>query len=99
MRVGRYYGIVGENLGFKPVEEPLVVSDAVAYEIERRLDRLVRWRIMAKRVGYGYTGPINFDRRRTGNGLVAFGVGPEDVLKLLARCERAAARQGSRAWW
>ena len=67
---------VGEHLGFKPVEEPLVVSDAVAYEIERRLDRLVRWRIRAKRARYGYTGPINFDRRRTGNGLVAFGVGP-----------------------
>ena len=37
VRVGRYYGIVGKKLGFKPVEEPLVVGDAVAYEIERRL--------------------------------------------------------------
>jgi hypothetical protein len=36
-RVGRYYGYVGRNLGFKPDEEDRVVSDAVAYELERRL--------------------------------------------------------------
>ncbi len=94
--VGRYYGYVGRKLGFKPVEDDRVVSDAVAYELERRLARLVRWRIMAKRARYGHSGPIAFDRRRLGNGVQAFGIRPRDLPKLLARCERAAARREAR---
>ncbi len=94
--VGRYFGHMGGALGFKPKERDIVVDDAVAYELERRLERLVRWRIVAKRRRYGRTGPITFDRRRRGNGVLAFGVRPEDVPKLLARCERAVARKARR---
>jgi hypothetical protein len=91
-QVGRYYGYVG----FKPQEATLVVSDAVAYELELRLSRLVRWRIQAKRAKYGHKGPIDFDRRRMGNGVQALGVRPADVPKLLERCVRAAMRRQAR---
>jgi hypothetical protein len=69
------------------------VSDAVAYELELRLARLVRWRIVSKRARFGHTGPIAFDRRRIGSGVRAFRVRREQVPKLLARCEQAAARR------
>jgi hypothetical protein len=92
-RVGRYFNYVGRSVGFKPDEDDIVVTDAVAYELERRLERIVRWRIRAKRARYGHSGPITFDLRRAGNGLQAFGVRREHVPKLLARCELAAARK------
>jgi hypothetical protein len=94
--VGRYFGYVGSGLGFKPDERETVVTDAVAYELEQRLARLVRWRIMAKAAKYGRTGPITFDQRRKGNGVQAFNVRREDVPKLLARCELAAARKAAK---
>ena len=95
--VGRYYNYIGKTVGFEPDLSEMVVSHAVAYELERRLERLVRWRILAKRARYGNnTGPITFDLRRSGNGVQAFGVKREEVPKLLARCELAAARKEAR---
>jgi hypothetical protein len=94
--VGRYFNYVGKTVGFKPDESTIVVNDAVAYELERRLERLVRWKIMAKRARYGHSGPITFDLRRAGNGVSAFGVRRDQVPTLLFRCEAAAARKAAK---
>jgi hypothetical protein len=91
--VGRYFNYVGRSVGFVPDLDEIVVPHAIAYELERRLERLVRSRILAKAARYGRTGPFTFDLRRAGNGLQAFGVKREQVPKLLARCEQAAARK------
>ena len=91
--VGRYFGYVGRPVGFVPDLDEIVVPHAIAYELERRLERLVRWRIRAKAARYGRTGPITFDLRRAGNGLQVFELKREEVPKLLARCEQAAARK------
>lgn len=96
LRVGRYYGHVGSRQGFKPVTEEVIVNHALAFELEKRLARLVRWRLLAKRRRYGLTGPLRFDLRRSGNGVTALGVRPEDIARLMAWCEAAAIRNAAR---
>jgi hypothetical protein len=95
-RVGRYYGHVGRGQGFKPVEVDMIVDDAIAYELEKRLARLVRARIIAKRRRYGKTGPMNFDLRRPGSGVQALAVRHEDVPRIMRWCEAAANRKAAR---
>jgi hypothetical protein len=89
--VGNYYGVFGRALGFEPVEQAVAVDEAVYAALERRLARAARLRIRS-RGGRG----TNLERRRAGDGVTAFGVGPEEAGRLfrwaVQSVERAAAR-------
>ena len=102
--VGQWYGWFGRQLGFVPQVERLVVDDAVARQVELRLERWLRVRAAVGRgriatAGRGRVGWL--DRRRAGDGLTVERVanGFEQGLRLLARAERAAGTaSGERAW-
>lgn len=94
--VGRYYGHVGDKQGFGPESSEVEVHPAVAYELERRLTRLVRARMIAKRRRWGHTGPMRFDERRLGSGVLALDVQPTDRDRLVRWCEAAAERKQAR---
>jgi hypothetical protein len=88
---GRYYGTWGREEGFLPIVEELEEDTAVVREFERRLARLIRWRLAVKRRGAPER-PGGFGERRFGDGLTAYGVGPADAGRLL-RWSRAAAER------
>ncbi|MGH9114741.1 MAG: hypothetical protein ACRDWW_02815 [Acidimicrobiales bacterium] len=43
--IGRYYGIWGRTVGFKPEAKTMVLEPAVAAEVEARLNRWVRLKL------------------------------------------------------
>jgi hypothetical protein len=95
VHVGRYFGHLGSSAGFGPRSQELVVEAAVAAELERRLVRLVRLRLIAKRRRYGEKGAGNFDLRRAGDGVRAFDLRKQDLERVLRWAEAAAVRKAS----
>jgi hypothetical protein len=89
--VGRYWGVIGKEHGFAPARSDVVVAHPVAYELERRLTRLIRARMLSK---WGKVGA--FDRRRVGSGVMALDLRPKDSERLLLWSEQAAARKNAR---
>lgn len=89
--VGRYWGPIGKKYGFAPASTDVVVPAAVAYELEHRMERLVRARMLKK---WGHVGAL--DRRRPGSGVMALNVRRHDSERLLRWSEEAAARKAER---
>jgi hypothetical protein len=92
--IGRYYGVWGRNVGFKVASTATAVEPAVAAEIEARLARWLRLKLRSLRPPDA-EGPITY-WRRPGDGVTAFGLGPEQAARILAWSEKAAARRQAR---
>ena len=96
--VGQYFGRWGRKVGFNPVAEEVEVDRAVAEEIERRLSRWVNWKLFVESHGASVTlrPQTRMILRHWGDGITAFGLGPEQAARLLRWAEAAAARKASR---
>ncbi|MEY2567378.1 MAG: hypothetical protein QOE35_1907 [Actinomycetota bacterium] len=90
--VGQYYGRWGKAHGFNPVAERVALDEAVALEVEARLARWVRLKLLAWRRGAPERA-IGFDARREGDGVTAFGLGPEAAARILRYSEAAVLRR------
>ena len=96
--VGQYFGRWGRKVGFNPVTEEVEVGRAVAEELERRLARWVGWKLFVESKGASRTlkpKTLMF-LRHWGDGITAFGLGPEQAARLLRWSEAAAARKAAR---
>lgn len=91
--VGRYYGVWGKAIGFRPETTTRALDPLVAAEVEARLVRFVNWRLHVLRRGLPPTNGLVL--RRPGDGVTAFGIGPEQAERLLAFAEKAARRRQS----
>jgi hypothetical protein len=96
--VGQYFGRWGRKVGFNPVVEELPVEREVAEEIERRLSRWVNWKLYVESHGASRTlrPQTGMFLRHWGDGITAFGLGPEQAARLLRWSEAAAARKALR---
>lgn len=96
--VGRFYGYWGRAVGFKPETAVTDLDFLVAMEVEQRL---VRWVGLKLAVMSGGAPPSGrFAVRQRGDGVTAFGLGPDQAARLLRYSEAAAARKRVRnAWW
>jgi hypothetical protein len=90
-RIGRYYGVWGRSLGFQPESTTTPISGPVAAEVEARLTRWMAWKLALRRRGLPPTNRLAL--RRPGDGVTAFGLGPEQAARILASSEKAAARR------
>ncbi|MDQ2727440.1 MAG: hypothetical protein M3Y91_06170 [Actinomycetota bacterium] len=93
-KVGRFYGVWGRSVGFRPQTKVTRLDPAVAVEVEARLARWVTWKLAAARNGAPPT--TRFEVRRSGDGVTAFGLGPDQAARILAWSQRAAARKQPR---
>lgn len=89
--VGRYWGVWGRSQGFRPDVETVELDHRVGYEMQLRLARWVRLKLLAQ--GRTLEG---FDRRRDGDGVTALGLTRADYERLLGWCERAVQRKVER---
>jgi hypothetical protein len=96
--VGQYFGRWGRAVGFNPVVEETPVDRAVAEELERRLARWVGWKLYVQSRGASRTlvPKTRLVLRYWGDGITAFGLGPEQAARLLRWSEAAAARTAAR---
>jgi len=100
--VGQYFGRWGRTVGFNPQIEELPLDRAVAAEIESRLARWVGWKLYVQ--SWGASGKITpgttLFLRHKGDGITAFGLGPEQAARILrwsvAAAERKQARRRAR---
>jgi hypothetical protein len=97
--VGRYWGYWGRSQGFAPVLQRVALPDDVAFELERRMVLLVRWRlrVMARRKGWT-GGPDEFAvggfaERREGTGVTLYEFSPAEQARLIRYAEAAATRK------
>jgi hypothetical protein len=91
--IGRYYGVWGRGVGFRPESTMTPIAPAIAAEVEARLNRWVRLKLRSLRPHEQETTTTRFHWRRTGDGVTAFGLGPEQAARILAWSEKAAARR------
>lgn len=89
--VGRYWGVIGEKYGFVPAVSDVGVPGAVAYELERRMARLVQARMLKK---WDHRGAMG--QRRLGSGVMVLNMRPEDTERLLRWSNEAAERKNAR---
>ncbi|MHB1912817.1 MAG: hypothetical protein ACYCTI_12285, partial [Acidimicrobiales bacterium] len=96
--VGQYFGRWGRKVGFNPIVEEVEVDRAVAQELERRLARWVGWKLYVESHGASRTlhPQTGMFLRHWGDGITAFGLGPEQAGRLLRWSQAAAARKASR---
>lgn len=92
--LGRYYGRWGRRVGFNPVSEEVGLDMLVAWQVERRLERWVNWKLHVQR--RGAPPKTAFYQRRPGDGVTAFGLGHEGATRVLKWSRDAAAREESR---
>lgn len=90
-RVGRYYGVWGRQIGFKADTTTTDLDPAVALEVEARLVRWVHWKLHILRGGAPPATP--FMARRSGDGVTAFGLGPEQAARIVRWSEKAVDRR------
>jgi len=82
VRKGRpLYGVWGKAVGFVPDAAITAVDPAVALEIEARLSRWVNWRLHVLRAGASVS--TGMAVRRGGDGITAFGLGPEQAARIV----------------
>lgn len=93
-RIGRFYGVWGRSVGFVPDAATTSLDPAVALEIEARLARWVNWRLNVLRRGMPAMNGMAV--RRRGDGVTAFGLGPEHAARIVRWSEAAAARKRAR---
>ena len=96
--VGHYYGHWGAKFGFDPIREEVPVDRAVAAELERRLARWVGWKLYVDSHGRSVTlrPKTSVFLRHWGDGITAFGLGPDQAARLLRWSEAAALRKAMR---
>jgi hypothetical protein len=96
--VGQYFGRWGRTVGFNPIVEERSVGRDVAEELERRLARWVNWKLRVESRGTSRTlvPKTALILRFWGDGITAFGLGPEQAARLLRWSEAAAARKAAR---
>ncbi|MHB1535665.1 MAG: hypothetical protein ACYC1D_13875 [Acidimicrobiales bacterium] len=94
-RIGRYYGVWGRSVGFQPETSTTPLDPDVAAEVEARLARWVRWKLHVLRQGAPPATP--FLNRRRGDGVTAFGLGPQQAERILTWSQRAASRRQARS--
>lgn len=96
--VGQYFGRWGRKVGFNPVVEEVEVVRAVAEELERRLARWVGWKLFVDSRGASRTlrPKTQMMLRHWGDGITAFGLGPDQAARLLRWSEAAALRKAAR---
>lgn len=94
MGVGRYFGYWGRNHGFVPQVQEVAVNPLVAMEMGSRLQRWVNWKLHVLR--NGAPPATSMDQRRPWDGITAFGLRPEQSMRILAWSEKAAARKVER---
>jgi hypothetical protein len=94
VKVGRFYGVWGKAVGFVPDAASRVVEPAVALEIEARLSRWVTWRLHVLR--RGAPPATGMAVRRGGDGITAFGLGPDQAARIVRGSENAVARRSAR---
>ena len=98
-RVGRYFGVWGRGVGFVPQTTSASVEPLVAAELEVRLRRWVNWKLAVwrrKAIAAGReVAPARPDRfaRFVGDGITAFGLGPDQAERLLRWSVTAADRR------
>lgn len=92
--VGHYYGYWGRTVGFVPQEQEVALNPLVAMEMGRRLERWVNWKLHILRRGAAPA--TSMTQRRSWDGITAFGLRPEQSLRLLHWSEQAAARKVDR---
>jgi hypothetical protein len=83
--------VIGEHLGFTVAEEDSIVAAAVAYELEHRMERLVRGRMLKQ---FGHSGLLS--RRRAGTGITVLDLRPHETERLLRWSMAAAERKNAR---
>jgi hypothetical protein len=96
--VGQYFGRWGGKVGFNPVVEEVEVDRAVAHELERRLARWVGGKLYVESHGASRTlhPQTGMFLRHWGDGITAFGLGPEQAGRLLRWSQAGADRKASR---
>lgn len=90
-KVGRFYGVWGRSVGFRPQTTTTPLDPAVAVEVEAHLARWVTWKLAALRKGAPPA--TTFGARRLGDGVTAFGLDPNQAARILLWSQRAAARK------
>jgi hypothetical protein len=90
-RVGRFYGVWGRSVGFRPQTTITPLDPVVASEVEARLARWVTWKLRVLRQGAPPEHRLAV--RRTGDGVTAFGLGSKQAERIVAWSEKAAARK------
>ncbi|HET9731602.1 MAG TPA: hypothetical protein VFP54_02900 [Acidimicrobiales bacterium] len=97
--VGKYFGRWGGHVGFNPIREEVEIDRLVAAEMERRLARWVGWKIYVRSYGRSRTlhPQTRILLRHWGDGITAFGLGPEQAARLLRWSEAAAERKRAKA--
>lgn len=93
--VGQYFGRWGTKVGFNPIIEEVEIDRLVAAELERRLARWVGWKLYVRSHGRSRTlhPQTRIVLRHWGDGITAFGLGPDQAARLLRWSEAAAARK------
>ena len=90
--VGRYWGTFGRSRGFVPTTEELPLDYLVGLEIARRLERWVNWKLHVQRRGAPRK-PGGLARRHPQDGITAFGMRPEQTMRVVEYSQAAAARK------
>jgi hypothetical protein len=94
--MGRWWGRLGGSLGFEPVGEEVEITAAVWFAMERRLSRLVRWRMQRWNAWRGDGVLGRWGERRLGDGVTVFDIDPVDMMRVRKWAEKSVARAGSR---
>ena len=91
VKVGRFYGVWGKSAGFHPEATTIRLEPLIAAEVEARLARWVHWKLHTLRKG---APPANaMAIRHRGDGITAFGLGPDQAARIFHWSEQAAQRK------
>jgi hypothetical protein len=94
VKVGRFYGVWGKSAGFHPEATTIRLEPLVAAEVEARLARWVNGKLHTLRKG---APPANaMAIRHRGDGITAFGLGPDQAARIVHWSEQAAHRKSAK---
>jgi hypothetical protein len=96
-KIGRFYGCWGKSAGFQPEATVTPLDPLVAFEVEARLERWVNWKLHVLRKGAPPSTALAV--RRRGDGVTAFGLGPEQATRIVRWSQAAAARKLAKNSW
>jgi hypothetical protein len=94
VKVGRFYGVWGKSAGFHPEATTIRLEPLVAAEVEARLARWVNWKLHTLRRGTPAATALAV--RNRGDGITAFGLGPDQAARIVHWSEQAAHRKSAK---